>query len=124
MIGNSDALDGRDQPSSEPKRKWNGQQLNIWSDSEGQPEPEGRQIMEEKSAEETEPRGRRNSLRHVKNSTEVLRQRSTKRAVKDSAGMDGTSGAREGRPFMVANVGNNGRIYLRYVDSGRCDQTA
>ena len=28
---------------------------------------------------------------------------------------DGSSGGREGRQFTVANVGNNGRIYLRYV---------
>lgn len=31
---------------------------------------------------------------------------------------DGGSAGREGRQFTVANVGNNGRIYLRYV---RCD---
>lgn len=83
--------------------------------------------MEAKAAETPEIRGRQNSLRHVKNSTEVLRQRSTKRAVKDSAGMDGTSGAREGRQFMVANVGNNGRIYLRYaqnVDTDLDEMTA
>lgn len=28
---------------------------------------------------------------------------------------DGGSAGREGRQFTVANVGNNGRIYLRYV---------
>lgn len=28
---------------------------------------------------------------------------------------DGASAGREGRQFTVANVGNNGRIYLRYV---------
>jgi hypothetical protein len=28
---------------------------------------------------------------------------------------DGSSAGREGRQFTVANVGNNGRIYLRYV---------
>lgn len=28
---------------------------------------------------------------------------------------DGNSAGREGRQFAVANVGNNGRIYLRYV---------
>lgn len=124
MLGNSDPLYSRDQPSPQPKRKWNGQQLNILSDNEGHPEREGRDIIEAKPAEKPEIRGRQNSLRHAKNSTEVLRQRSTKRTVKDSAGMDGTSGAREGRPFMVANVGNNGRIYLRYADSGLCDMSA
>ena len=120
-LGNSDSIDDRDQSSSQPKRKWNGQQLNIISDGDRHPEREGRDVIEAKSAEKAEIRGRQNSLRHVKNSTEVLRQRSTRRAVKDSAGMDAASGAREGRQFMVANVGNNGRIYLRYaqtVDSG------
>lgn len=29
---------------------------------------------------------------------------------------EGSSAGREGRQFTVANVGNNGRIYLRYVD--------
>lgn len=28
---------------------------------------------------------------------------------------DGGSAGREGRQFAVSNVGNNGRIYLRYV---------
>lgn len=28
---------------------------------------------------------------------------------------DGSSAGREGRQFAVSNVGNNGRIYLRYV---------
>ncbi len=31
---------------------------------------------------------------------------------------DGGSAGREGRQFTVANVGNNGRIYLRYVRQG------
>lgn len=31
---------------------------------------------------------------------------------------DGGSAGREGRQFTVANVGNNGRIYLRYVPQG------
>ncbi len=40
------------------------------------------------------------------------------RARKESDGdiaPDGSSAAREGRQFAVANVGNGGRIYLRYV---------
>lgn len=57
-------------------------------------------------------RGRQPSLRHVKNSTEVLRQRSAKRA-NQGAGLDTISVGREGRQFTVANVGNNGKIYLR-----------
>ncbi len=36
-------------------------------------------------------------------------------ADKDDVAPDGTSAGREGRQFAVANVGNNGRIYLRYV---------
>ncbi|KAI4164542.1 MAG: hypothetical protein LQ342_001855 [Letrouitia transgressa] len=57
-------------------------------------------------------RGRQPSLRHVKNSTEVLRQRSQKRANQDVT-PDGNSEGRKGRHFTVANVGNNGKIYLR-----------
>ncbi|KAL8775549.1 MAG: hypothetical protein Q9209_000045 [Squamulea sp. 1 TL-2023] len=64
--------------------------------------------------ERTASRGRQPSLRHVKNSTEVLRQRSTRRANQDVAS-DNTSGGREGRQFTVANVGNNGKIYLRPI---------
>ena len=58
---------------------------------------------------------RQTSLRRVKNSTDVLRQRSTQRSKIDVA-PDGHSGGREqeGR-FTVANVGNNGMIYLRFV---------
>ncbi|KAI4263805.1 MAG: hypothetical protein L6R42_001056 [Xanthoria sp. 1 TBL-2021] len=59
-------------------------------------------------------RGRQPSLRHVKNSTEVLRQRSIKRANSDGL-VDNTSAGREGRQFTVANVGNNGRLYLRPI---------
>ena len=73
---------------------------------------ERREVVRRKSTEKPELRGRQNSQRHVKNSKELLRQRSTKR-VKD-VGPDGTTGAREGRQFTVANVGNNGKIYLRY----------
>ncbi|KAL8851942.1 MAG: hypothetical protein Q9221_003153 [Calogaya cf. arnoldii] len=59
-------------------------------------------------------RGRQPSLRHVKNSTEVLRQRSAKRANQEGI-VDNTSAGREGRQFTVANVGNNGKIYLRPI---------
>jgi hypothetical protein len=34
--------------------------------------------------------------------------------VKSDIAPDGGSAGREGRQFTVANVGNNGRIYLRY----------
>ena len=69
--------------------------------------------LDRKPSEKATARGRPTSLRHAKNSKEVLRQRSANRGNKDAA-PDGTSGGREGRQFTVANVGNNGRIYLRY----------
>ncbi|KAL9582446.1 MAG: hypothetical protein Q9203_005493 [Teloschistes exilis] len=64
--------------------------------------------------ERSRSRGRQPSLRHVKNSTEVLRQKSSKR-VNQEASLDNGTGGREARHFAVANVGNNGRIYLRPV---------
>ncbi|KAL8800737.1 MAG: hypothetical protein Q9223_007209 [Gallowayella weberi] len=66
------------------------------------------------SLERTVSRGRRPSLRNVKDSTEVLRQKSAKGANQDSLS-DNPSGLREGRHFTVANVGNNGKIYLRPI---------
>ncbi|KAL8944880.1 MAG: hypothetical protein Q9216_000170 [Gyalolechia sp. 2 TL-2023] len=72
------------------------------------------------SPERKQSRGRQPSLRHVKNSTEVLRQRSTKRANQAGA-LDNSTGGREGRQFTVANVGNNGKIYLRSI--GRTTET-
>ncbi|KAL8946311.1 MAG: hypothetical protein Q9222_007273 [Ikaeria aurantiellina] len=60
----------------------------------------------------SQSRGRQPSLRHVKNSTDILRQKSTKGVNQDS-GVDSVSGGRAGRQFTVANVGNNGKIYLR-----------
>ena len=120
---NSESRYGRDPSASQSKRKWNGQQLNIFSESEG-PRKDGVTVSghdrerqdtgRRKSSEHQEVRGRRNSLRHVKNSTEMLRQRSAKRAAKEG-GSEATSGPREGRQFTVANVGNNGKIYLRYA---------
>ncbi|KAL9006745.1 MAG: hypothetical protein Q9188_000523 [Gyalolechia gomerana] len=76
-----------------------------------------RGIPEEKqtqgaSLERKQSRGRQPSLRHVKNSTEVLRQRSNKR-TNQGVESDNPTGGREGRHFTVANVGNNGKIYLR-----------
>ena len=74
---------------------------------------EGKQTQAGK-AERTQSRGRQQSLRHVKNSTEVLRHRSSKRGNQGTE-QDKTPGGREGRSFTVANVGNNGKIYLRSV---------
>lgn len=55
---------------------------------------------------------RQNSLKRVKNSTDILRQRSLKKDGKDG-GAEANGSTREGRQFTVANVGNNGKIYLR-----------
>ncbi len=98
----------------------NGRQLNFAPDLREEVHPEDivldtrheTNIVNPKSSERISGRGRQNSLRHVKNSTEVLRQRSRRRAAKDVV-LEATSGAREGRQFTVANVGNNGMIYLR-----------
>lgn len=65
-----------------------------------------------RSPERTRSRGRQNSLKRVKNSTDILRQRSLKRASKDTAA-DANASTREGKQFTVANVGSNGKIYLR-----------
>lgn len=46
------------------------------------------------------------------------RPRKNSEAEKWDITPDGGSGGREGRQFTVANVGNNGRIYLRYVPQG------
>ena len=62
-------------------------------------------------------RARKNSLRRAKNSTDMLRERSTQgRNGKENA-IDGSSAARDakGTKFTVSNVGNNGKIYLRFV---------
>lgn len=72
-----------------------------------------------KAPAKLELRGRQNSLRHVKDSTEMLRQRPTRQAGKDGMA-DANAGMREGQHFTVANVGNNGKIYLRCV----CKPTA
>ena len=65
-----------------------------------------------KSPDRTRSRSRQTSLKRVKNSTDLLRQRSQKQDTKEGA-VDGNGSTREGRQFTVANVGNNGKIYLR-----------
>jgi hypothetical protein len=70
-----------------------------------------------KPSERAMIRGRQNSLRRVKDSTDMLRERSlhrrrSKRDMKEITS-ESTAGGREGRQFTVANVGNNGMIYLR-----------
>lgn len=109
-------------PFSAPlKRKLSRRRLDRFIDPEGHmqenanyrrpPLPNGASTRLQASGRE-HSRGRQNSLRHVKNSQEVMRQRSTNRHNQDIA-PDGNAGSREGRQFTVANVGNNGRIYLR-----------
>ena len=111
-----------DQPPASVARKWTGPGLGKLSDASAygngitnkpKQDHQSSNNLDRKPSEKIPARGRPNSLRHAKNSKEVLRQRSANRGNKDAA-PDGTSGGREGRQFTVANVGNNGRIYLRY----------
>ena len=74
--------------------------------------------LERRPSEKLASRGRKGSLRRAKNSTDMLRARSLQRQqAKQDVAPDGNSGGREGkgRQFTVANVGNNGMIYLRFV---------
>ena len=73
---------------------------------------------EKASPEKKMTRGRQNSLRRAKNSADMLRERSLQRQrSKKEKVPDNGSASREGkaRQFTVANVGNNGMIYLRSV---------
>lgn len=45
----------------------------------------------------------------------ISQPRTNSEAEKWDIAPEGNSGGREGRRFAVSNVGNNGRIYLRYV---------
>ena len=81
--------------------------------------PKKRASNDRTSSEKRGARPRQNSLRRVKNSTDMLRERSLQqppRGQKEPAPDAGAS-SREGkaRQFTVANVGNNGMIYLRSV---------
>lgn len=73
---------------------------------------QGMDAEKRRSSERSRSRSRANSLRHVKNSTEVLRQRSIRRGNKESE-VERNPSTKEGRHFTVANVGTNGKIYLR-----------
>lgn len=59
--------------------------------------------------------GRADSARHRPLQDGLRRENSAKQRGKegDSKYEASADGGREGRPFTVANVGNNGRIYLR-----------
>ena len=63
-------------------------------------------------------RPRQNSLRRVKDSTDLLREKSAQaqQATKENASDASTPGRdSRARKFTVSNVGNNGKIYLRFV---------
>ena len=107
--------------TSPPKRGWTEQRPEIPSILIGRGQEnastarhnlEQGMDSERKSSENTRIRGRQNSLKRTKDSTDVLRQRSLKRDGKGSV-VDSNPTTREGRQFTVANVGNNGKIYLR-----------
>ena len=119
MLQTPSAAPGR--PTSPPKRGWTEQRPQIPSILIGRGQEnastarhnlEQGMDSERKSSEHTRIRGRQNSLKRTKDSTDVLRQRSLKRDAKGGA-VDPNPSTREGRQFTVANVGNNGKIYLR-----------
>ena len=108
-------------PTDPVKRAWNDQRVEIPSILVGSGQEnastarhnlEQGMDTERKSSEQPRDRSRANSLRNVKNSTEVLRQRSMKRRNKETE-MERNLSTKEGRQFTVANVGTNGKIYLR-----------
>ena len=112
---------GAARSTSPPKRGWTEQRPEIPSILVGRGQEnastarhnlEQGMDSERKSSENTGFRGRQNSLKRAKNSTDVLRQRSLR---KDGIGgvVDSNPTTREGRQCTVANVGNNGKIYLR-----------
>ena len=116
----------RRRPSSPAKKAWNEERLDIPSILIGGGQEnasttrhdieEGR-VPQRKRSEgaHTQSRDRSNSRRQNKNSTEILQQHSLKGGNKE-ADMERNISTREGRHFTVANVGNNGKIYLRYVN--------
>ena len=82
----------------------------------------GGKVIKRKLSEKSISREYHTSLRRVDDSTDVLRERSLQESqVKKAAVLDSISGGREGRQFTVANVGNNGMIYLRLVYSSSCN---
>lgn len=112
---------GSGQPPGAVKRGWTEDRAEIPSILIGRGQENAsttRHNLEEgmgsqrKPSEKVRSRGRQNSLKRVKNSTDILRQRSLKRDAKDAAA-DANTNTREGKQFTVANVGSNGKIYLR-----------
>ena len=117
------AVTSKKRPNSPAKRAWNEERLDIPSILVGGGQENAstaRHNIEQgidpprKSSEQVQGRHRANSLRNAKNSKEVLRQRSIKSTKRDNE-MERHVSTREGRQFTVANVGNNGKIYLGLV---------
>jgi len=112
---------GNRQPPSPAKRGWTEDGAEIPSILIGRGQENASTIRhtleqgldsQKRSSERTRSRGRQNSLKRAKNSTDILRQRSLKKDAKDVAA-DSNNSTREGKQFTVANVGSNGKIYLR-----------
>ncbi len=112
---------GNGQASSPAKRGWTEDRAEIPSILIGRGQEnasttrhnlEQNMDLQGKPSEGCRYRGRHNSLKRVKNSTDILRQRSLKRNAKDVA-TEASTTTREGKHFTVANVGSNGKIYLR-----------
>ena len=111
-----------DPNSSNPvKRAWQEDRVDLYPSLHGRGQEnttttrhalEERRDSRQKSPGRARHSARQNSLKRVKNSNEVLRQRSTRKTSKD---LSDPLSTREGRHFTVANVGNNGKIYLRYL---------
>ena len=108
-------------PASPPKRGWTEHRPEIPSILIGRGQEntstarhnlEQGLDIEKKPSENTRIRGRQDSLKRTKDSTGALRQRSLLRDGKGGV-VDSNQTTREGRQFTVANVGNNGKIYLR-----------
>ena len=122
------ALDGDEQSMGNTKRK-KTENAGAYDDKPMENSHTGKQIeniaqnagkISRKLSEKRGARGRQNSLRRAKDSTDALRQQSLNDHVRNATSSS-TSGAREGRQFTVANVGNNGMIYLRFVHQFHLD---
>lgn len=112
---------GNGPPLSSAKRGWTEDRAEIPSILIGRGQENASTIRhnleqgmdsQRRSSERNRSRGRQNSLKRCKNSTDILRQRSLKRDAEDVV-PDANTPTREGKQFTVANVGSNGKIYLR-----------
>lgn len=88
------------------------------------PDPSAPTVAPIKSRTRTMPTQKANPLLPVTERKSQEERAASRRPRKNSESdrwditPDGGSAGREGRQFTVANVGNNGRIYLRYVPRG------